>query len=316
MTSITTLQILTAFGLDLLLGDPRWLPHPVRWMGKLILCLERRLYRAEVAAGLQKLLGVILVSGTLATVLASCFGIWHVCLWLHPPLWTGVTTYLAFTTLSARSLDREVRLVVEHCQRGDLERARNALSSIVGRDTERLGEAEILRAAFETLSENLSDGVIAPLLYLALGGVPLALAYKAVNTLDSMVGYKSPRYVNFGWAAARLDDLANLLPARLTALLMIISSAALGLCWRTAWQAVRQDAHRQPSPNSGYPEAALAGALGIQLGGLNYYAGVLSSKATLGIARVPLTVDVYPQARMVFYLSSLLMLALVVLFHQ
>ncbi|MCI0627986.1 MAG: adenosylcobinamide-phosphate synthase CbiB [Acidobacteria bacterium] len=316
MISITPFQILAAFGLDLLLGDPRWLPHPVRWMGKWILCLERRLHRARATARLQKLLGVLLVTGTLAAVLLACFGVWYVCLWLHPALWTGITTYLAFTTLSARSLDREVGRVVDCCHRGDLEQARGALSMIVGRDTEKLSEAEILRAAFETLSENLSDGVIAPLLYLALGGVPLALAYKAVNTLDSMVGYKSPRYVNFGWAAARLDDLANLLPARLTALLMIASSAALGFCWRTAWQAVRHDAHRQPSPNSGYPEAALAGALGIQLGGVNYYAGVPSLKPTLGTGRVPMTVDVYPQARMVFYLSSLLMLLLAVLFHQ
>jgi adenosylcobinamide-phosphate synthase len=193
-----------------------------------------------------------------------------------------VSALFLWSTISIRSLDRAAREILGLLRRGDLATARRRLSLIVGRDTERLGAAEITRATVETVAESISDGVIAPLFYFLLGGAPLACAYRAVNTLDSMVGYRSERYRDFGMAAARLDDVANFLPARLTALLLVGSALLLGLDWRQAWRIAWRDGARHPSPNSGYTEAAVAGALGVQLGGLNYYQGQPSLRPRLG----------------------------------
>lgn len=271
--------LVAAILLDLLLGDPRWLPHPVVLIGKMIAFLEKLLRRSvpnERLAGLLLLL--ITVCSTYGLALAAVRGASAA----HPYAGWVVATLMAWTTLAARSLHRESGLVAAALERGDLAEARRYLSYIVGRDTATLDEPEIWRAAVETVAENTTDGVIAPLFFLLLGGPPLALAYKAVNTLDSMVGYKNERYLRFGWASARCDDLANYLPARLTGLLMVLASPLLGLSLCGSWRIMVRDGRNHASPNSGISEAAAAGALGVRLGGTNSYFGKPVPKPTIG----------------------------------
>jgi adenosylcobinamide-phosphate synthase len=199
--------------------------------------------------------------------------------------------YLVATTIALRELVSSAKLVLTFMKQGDLVTARSNLSMIVGRDTQNLDEDGVLRAVIETVSENLSDGVIAPLFYLAIGGLPLAIAYKAINTLDSMVGYKNEKYLSFGWAAARLDDLANFIPARLTGLLIVLFTFCYFLARKPgsalspaldSFRVMRRDGRNHTSPNSGIPEAAMAGALGVRLGGPSTYGGVLIQKPFIG----------------------------------
>jgi adenosylcobinamide-phosphate synthase len=303
-------QLLTACLADLLFGDPHWIPHPVRLFGVLISLGEkivRKVARSEWA--------LLYAGGLLVLVLTSgvAVGTWLALRTLSrvsPPAGILVVLYLAYSTISIRGLDDAGNKVISELRRKELQKARASLSMIVGRDTDALDEAEILRAVTETVAENCCDGVVAPLFYLALGGVPAALTYKAINTLDSMIGYKDERYFYFGKFAARLDDVANIAPARLTAALVAVAACVLRLPWRNVLRIVRRDAHLQPSPNSGYPEAAFAGALGIRLGGLNSYGGRPSQKAYLGDAQNALAVELYPQVRRLFYATSLVMLAL------
>jgi adenosylcobinamide-phosphate synthase len=204
--------------------------------------------------------------------------------------WAGsvVPVYLAYTTISVKSLKEAALDVLSPLREEDLHGARKMLSMVVGRDTEGLPQPEVVRGTVETVAENTSDGVVAPLFYLAIGGAPLALAYKAINTMDSMAGYKSERYINFGMAAAKLDDVANYIPARLTGLMMAGATAVLSMLHPEsysdtgAWRIYRRDNRNHPSPNSGHPEAAMAGALGVQLGGESSYAGVKSVKPYIG----------------------------------
>jgi len=302
-------QLLTACLTDLLFGDPPWMPHPVRLFGVFISQGERiirKIARSERALLLGgALLVLVLTSGV-------AIGTWLALRTLSrvsPTVGITVGLYLAYSTISIRGLDDAGHKVVTDLLRKELGKARVSLSMIVGRDTDSLDEVEILRAVTETVAENCCDGVVAPLFYLALGGVPAALAYKAINTLDSMIGYKNKHYFYFGKFAARLDDLANFVPARLTAVLVAAAAWCLHLSWRNALQIVRRDAHLQPSPNSGYPEAAFAGALGIRLGGLNFYGGRPSHKAYLGDTQNPLTIELYAQVRRLFYATSIAMLA-------
>lgn len=302
-------QLLTVCLADLVFGDPHRMPHPVRLFGVFISQGERilrKIARSERALLLGgALLVLLLTSGVaIATWLAL-----RTLSRMSPLAGIIVGLYLAYSTISIRGLDDAGNKVVTELRRKELETARASLSMIVGRDTAALDEAEILRAVTETVAENCCDGVVAPLFYLALGGVPSALTYKAINTLDSMIGHKSERYFYFGKVAARLDDLANFAPARLTAVLVAAAAWFLRLPWLNALRIVRRDAHLQPSPNSGYPEAAFAGALGIRLGGLNSYGGRPSQKAYLGDAQNPLTTELYPQVRRLFYATSVAMLA-------
>lgn len=273
------LAVLIAILLDLILGDPRWLPHPVVQIGRLISLLEKLLRRlvANERAG-----GVLLLVLTVGMTCAIAWGIVRGAALLHPAAGVAVSALLGWTCLAARSLHGESRLVAEALMRGDLPEARRYLSYIVGRDTADLSEPEIWRGAVETVAENTADGVIAPLLFLMLGGAPLALAYKAVNTLDSMVGYKNERHLRFGWASARFDDLANLVPARLTGVLICLAAPLVGLSGRGALRMVVRDGRNHSSPNSGIPEAAAAGALRVRLGGTNSYFGRPVAKPTIG----------------------------------
>jgi adenosylcobinamide-phosphate synthase len=281
LRSINLYILIFAVILDLLIGDPRWFPHPVVYVGKLITLLEkalRRLVKNEMTGGI--LLLVLTVSITVGLAFALLKGAYAVSPWLG----FAVAVLLYWSCLAARSLHRESQLVAEALGRGDLTAARSYLANIVGRDTAELDESEVWRATVETVAENTSDGVIAPLFFLMIGGPLLAIAYKAVNTLDSMVGYRNERYLEFGRASARFDDLANFVPARITGLLMVAAAPLLGLSARNAWRIMGRDGRNHSSPNSGIPEAAVAGALGIRLGGTNLYGGRAVEKPTIGDA--------------------------------
>lgn len=278
--------IVLAIGIDFIVGDPRSIPHPVVLIGRFISAFERQWNRGTTHQRRVRgfLLTIIVVGGV--------WGIsWLLLLLLtqlHPGLALIAELWLLSTTLAIRGLGDAARAVVAPLTKGDLPTARQALGMIVGRDTQHLDEAEITRGTVETVAENTVDGITAPLFFALIGGAPLALAYKAVNTLDSMVGYKNQRFADFGFASAKLDDIANWIPARLTALclwlagLLLSASDVLNLRWRGALHGTCQDAPRHPSPNAGWPEAMVARLLGVQLGGTNYYQGVVSHRATLG----------------------------------
>lgn len=273
--------VLAAAGLDLLVGDPRRLPHPVVGMGSVIARLEGAwnhggpLSRRCKGASMTAL--VVLGTGGLAWLTIA--GLAR----LHPWLGWLAEGWLLASCLAIRGLRDAALAVAVPLADGDLAGARRALSMIVGRDTAELDAAEIARGTVETVAENSVDGITAPLLFALLGGAPLVLAYKAINTLDSMVGYRSERYIDFGRASARLDDMANWLPARLTALTLWLGARLSGeRRTRGALAATRREAPRHLSPNSGWPEAMVANLLGVQLGGSNHYLGELSERARLG----------------------------------
>ncbi|WP_042198386.1 adenosylcobinamide-phosphate synthase CbiB [Paenibacillus camerounensis] len=274
--------LLAAYVLDRLIGDPRSLPHPVILMGKAITLLERAIRRCFRQPRSLKQAGVLLP----LLVAGGSWLVTAVLLWLlsQISLWLALAAeaWLISTTIASKGLKDAGMAVYAELRKGDLPAARQALGMIVGRDTAQLDSPEIVRGTVETVAENIVDAIISPLFYALLGGAPLAMAYRAVNTLDSMVGYKNDKYINLGWASARLDDVANYIPARITALLLTLCARLLRLDWRRSWQTVQRDARLHPSPNSGYPESAVAGALGIRLGGVNVYHGVASFRAYMG----------------------------------
>ncbi len=282
---IELLPLLLGFLLDQLLGDPPGWPHPVRWIGRLIAVLEKLLRRhfPERLGGFLLLVLVVLVTGGLvATALLLAYR-WH------PSAWLAVSTILVYYGLAARSLARETGAVLETCRAGDIAQSRKQLSCIVGRDTDDLPPEQIYRACVETVAENTTDGVVAPLFYAALAGPVGMWVYKAINTLDSMVGYKNARYRRFGTASARTDDVANYLPARLSWLLLSLAAWLVGGNARQAFRIGWRDGRKHPSPNSAWSEAAMAGALDVQLGGTSTYQGVASEKPLLGDPGEPLT---------------------------
>jgi adenosylcobinamide-phosphate synthase len=300
--------LLAAVGFDLVLGDPHGMPHPVRAFGTAVTQLETAWRKAARVCGLR-------VSGILFTLTAVCLA--GAFVWLSLQLasrWSwlaaAVTVYWIYALLAVRSLDLESWAVIEQLERNGIDAGRRQLAMIVGRDTGNLDEQEVLRGVVETVAENLTDAVVAPLFYFALAG-PVGMAvYKAANTLDSMTGYKNEQYREFGWASARLDDLLNFVPARLTVVLVALVALVMrlhaGRALATAWR----DARLQPSPNSGYPEAAVAGALGVQLGGLNFYGGKPSAKPLIGESLVPLSAQICGRARGLLYGTAMLSVAL------
>ena len=302
--------ILCGFLLDLLLADPEWMPHPVVFMGKAISALEPRLRRLfpDTPAGQFKagvVLAALLPLGTLVLTGAVCLGTAA----LHPALGFAVQTFWCWQALAVRGLAKESRNVYQKLTEGTLPQARQAVSRIVGRDTQALTAEGVTKAAVETVAENFSDGVMAPLLYMLIGGAPLALCYKAINTMDSMVGYKNDRYLYFGRAAAHLDDVAGYLPARLGALFWIAAAALTGHDAREAWRIWRRDRRCHASPNSAQTESACAGALGVQLAGPAYYFGKRYEKPTIGDPVRPIEAKDILQANRMLYAASALALA-------
>jgi len=282
------LTIGVGFLLDLLLGDPAWLPHPVRWIGRLIACLEKRIRALALSPQGLKLAGIGLVLLTVGAAYLCTWAILYLAGQISAYLYYLLSAVVVYYSLATRCLGQEALGIYQALTAGDLPLARKRLSYIVGRDTQDLSSGEVVRGAVETVAENTVDGVISPLCYIFLGGPALGMAYKAVNTLDSMVGYLNEKYRDLGWAAARLDDVANLLPARVTGVLLPLAGSLWG---RNPWLGLRimwRDRRNHKSPNGGYPEAAMAGLLGIQLGGTNYYFGEPVYKPTIGDPGKPL----------------------------
>lgn len=282
MTQHITAMII-GFLLDLCFGDPRWLPHPVRAMGWLISHLETFLRKKfpKTPQG-ERLAGIFLTAGVLLAAGTCAYGILWAAGLIHPILSLAAECIMCYQMLAARGLRDESMKVWKALKQRDVEGARTAVSMIVGRDTAVLSEAGIIKAAVETVAENTSDGVIAPLFYLALGGPMAGWLYKAVNTMDSMVGYKNDKYLYFGRAAARLDDAVNFLPSRISAVLMLLACAPLGLDGKNAWRVFRRDRFNHKSPNSAQTEAVCAGALRVQLAGDAWYFGRLVEKPVIG----------------------------------
>lgn len=274
--------ILGAVAIDLLVGDPRSIPHPVVLMGSLIDWCEARVRDLAQNQRQLQIGGAVLVVVVVGVSCLATAGLIELAGKIHPYAGIAVHLWLLATTLAIKSLRQHAQAVAKPLSQGDLTMARRQLAMMVGRDTEQLDEREIARGAVETVAENTVDGIISPLFYAFIGGAPLAMAYKAVNTMDSMIGYRDERYLHLGRAAARLDDLVNYLPARCSGLFYLAWAPLTPGGYAGVMRALRQDAPRHPSPNSGIPEAAVAGALGVQLGGVNYYCGVPSLRATMG----------------------------------
>ena len=308
--------IFLAFALDVAFGDPSWLPHPIVYMGRAIGFSEkqwRKQIRNERLAGTCFALTLIL-----STFLVS-WGLIELCRWIHPLVGTGCEVLLLFFCLSARSLEEAAMAVAKAMKTDGLPAARKQLAMIVGRQTGTLDETAITRASIETVAENFVDGVLSPLFFACIGGVPCAMAYKMINTMDSMVGYKNETYQYFGTAAARIDDAANFIPARLSVLIIFLSM----ICLRPAralssLKTAISQGGRHKSPNAGYPEAAFAGAFHIRLGGPNIYHGILFEKPWIGyqfkdpgFRHIALSCDLMLLSSFLSALSACVMLTLV-----
>ena len=307
---MTVWAVLGGFVLDALFGDPAWLPHPVVYMGKAISKLEKFLRPRLPKTPQGELLGGAIVAfclpvGTFVLTGLVCWGAAR----LHPLLRLAVQMFWCGQALAARGLVQESTNVYIELKKPDLPGARKAVSRIVGRDTAELTAEGVWKAAVETVAENASDGVIAPLLYLLIGGAPLALTYKAINTMDSMLGYKNEKYLYFGRVPAKLDDVANYLPSRLAALLWVAAAAFTHNDAKGAWKIWRRDRRRHASPNSAQTESACAGALGVQLAGPAYYFGQYYPKLTIGDALRPIEPEDILRANRMMYVASSFALA-------
>ena len=299
------IPLVIGFLLDSILGDPYYLPHPVRLIGTLISKLEtffRNKISDEKKAGTLLCVSVLIISaGIPALLLLICYKI-------HIVLGIVVESILCYYLIAAKCLRDESMKVYKAIEEGDTEKARCAVSMIVGRDTDVLDRNGIIRAAVETVAENTSDGVTAPMFYMAFGGAVLGFFYKAANTMDSMIGYKNEKYLHFGRTAAKLDDVLNFLPSRFTALLMIISAFFLGLDGDGAFRIWQRDRRNHSSPNSAQTESAAAGALGVRLAGNAYYFGKLCEKPYIGDAVREIENEDIVRVNRMMYVSSILML--------
>ncbi|MBQ6390064.1 MAG: cobalamin biosynthesis protein CobD [Eggerthellaceae bacterium] len=311
------------FALDAALGDPQGWPHPVRLVGKQIdfeegLIRKYLLPEAEKAGSswpldrdqTEQLAGAALAADVALVAPVAALLLLKVLEKAHPVLALAGESVLCYQLLAARSLCDESMKVKAALESGDLQNARHAVSMIVGRDTDELDEEGVAKAAVETVAENASDGVIAPLVYMGLGGAPAAMAYKAVNTLDSMVGYKNDRYMNLGRIPAKLDDVVNIVPSRVAGVLMCAAAPLVGMDGKHAWSVFKRDRYKHSSPNSAHTEAACAGALGVQLGGPNKYFGKVVEKPTIGDDDRPVEASDIERANKLMYATALLGLAL------
>ncbi|QLO42349.1 cobalamin biosynthesis protein [Citrobacter freundii] len=307
---MTLLAWCVAWLLDFIIGDPQSWPHPVRWIGNLITAVQRLVRRYCHSDGMLRIGGAVLWVVVVGVTWGVSWGVLALAQSLHPWLGWGVEVWMIFTVLAGRCLANAARDVERPLRANNLTESREKLSWIVGRDTSQLQPKQINRAVVETIAENTVDGIIAPLFFLFLGGAPLAMAYKAVNTLDSMVGYKNEKYRAIGMVSARLDDVANLIPARLGWLLL---GYAAFLCRKDGFGALHigwRDRYNHSSPNCAWSEGAVAGALGIRLGGPNDYFGERVEKPWIGDAQRDISVDDISQTIRLMWVASTLALAL------
>jgi adenosylcobinamide-phosphate synthase len=304
-----------AFMVDWLLGDPQTWPHPVRIIGFMVDRLEKilRHFLAKMAVPSNRaifLFGAVLTMTIVAATGLSVWALISIAAKMNQVIWYLICLYLIYSAFCLKDLLDHVRRVESALANGDLPEARRALSWIVGRDTVGLNEEAIRQAEIETLAENFSDGLVAPFFYLAIGGPVLAWVYKAANTLDSMVGYKNAKYLYFGRFSARLDDALNYLPARLAALILVGAAQLAKMDFRAAYALWRQDGRNHSSPNSGQTEAAMAGVLGVKLGGSNYYGGQLVEKPEIGANGGPATLAMVQAAERLVVTGAFLTLLL------
>ena len=306
---LSILAVALGFVLDLLIGDPHWLYHPIRLVGALISALEKLLRgvfpknkNGELTAG------VFLLALTAGITTGCAWGLLYLAGRIHPWVRFALETVMCYQLLATKALKDETMKVYTALSQGNLKQARYAVSMVVGRDTEVLDETGVTTAAVETVAENAADGVIAPLLFLAIGGAPLGFFYKAVNTMDSMVGYKNDKYLYFGRAAARFDDVLNYIPARLSGALMSAAASFCGLDAGNAWKIFLRDRRNHSSPNSAHTEAAAAGALHIQLAGNAYYFGKLYEKPTIGDPDRPVEYEDIRRVNRLLYATAVLTL--------
>ena len=303
--------IIAGFILDLIFGDPHWLPHPICLIGNLIGFIERNLRpRLEPNKGALLLGGALMVIIVLVISFVVPMAILLAAGMVSPWLAFALETLMCYQIFATKCLRDESMKVYTALHNHDLADARVKLSWIVGRDTQNLDEEEITKGAVETVAENTADGIIAPMFYMFLGGVPLAFLYKGINTMDSMVGYKNDKFLYFGRCAAKLDDLANLLPARITGLVMIGAAFVLGLDGKNACKIFWRDRYNHLSPNSAMTESVTAGALNIQLGGDHFYFGKLVHKDTIGDDIRPVCPEDIVKTNRLLYMTAVLCLVL------
>lgn len=297
-----------AFLLDFLLGDPIHFPHPVRWMGKIITALEPKFRKLPVGLTLS---GAMFSISLIFIVWFSTFLIVATAQSIHPLAGIGIQTLIIYYSISIRSLSDSAMSVYRPLEKGQLQQAKNKLAMIVGRDVEKLNDSQIAQAAVETVGENLVDGVISPLFFAAIGGAPMAMAYKMINTLDSMVGYKNEKYKHFGKPSARIDDIANFLPSRLSIVIIAIAAQILNGKGGRSFKIAVTEGTNHTSPNAGYPEAGFAGTLRVRLGGPNTYSGCLLSKPFIGASFAEAEPDHIKKACDLMTLSSLIWLCVI-----
>ena len=308
----TTISIFAGFILDLFLGDPYWMPHPVRAMGKGIQALEKKLRRPDGTPAAQMRAGALLVCMIVAvSILIPVLLLW-LAYRLHPAAGLVLESFMCYQIMATKCLKVESMKVCRALRDGDVEKAREAVSMIVGRDTAVLDSAGIARTAIETVAENASDGVVAPFLFMALFGPAGGMLYKAVNTMDSMIGYKNETYMLFGRTAAKLDDILNFIPSRLTGGLMVLAAFFLpGMDGVHGWRILMRDRHKHASPNSAQAEAACAGALHLRLAGDAWYFGILHKKPFIGDDDRPVCpMDIKRANRLMFAAEGILMAGL------
>lgn len=302
------LGIVLAYLLDLILGDPEWFPHPVKAMGRLISFLDNRL-RTNADKWIERIKGVILTFVVVG--ISTCFAYLFIELLrkLNPILGSLTWIYLGYVTLSIKDLQVKAKAILKEIEKDSLIGTRRLLSKIVGRDTQDLNKDRIIIATIESIAESINDGIVAPLFYLILGGPVLAVAYKSISTLDSMVGYRNEKYLHFGWFSAKADDVVNFLPARITGILIPISSFIIGKGFKHSFRTMFRDGKKHPSPNSGLSEAAMAGALGVRLGGPSTYQGKISNKPYLGEDKIPIGPLLINEALNISLVTSFLMVS-------
>lgn len=299
------------FGIDLVVGDPQGFPHPVVWIGKLIDLLEGGLRKGfpRTPSGEKIAGGILWILVVLPSVLLPALLLWF-CHGVSPWLRLAAESIMCWQILATKSLRDESMKVYRALEEGDIQRSRSAVSMIVGRDTAELDDGAVTRAAVETVAENTSDGIVAPLIFLAVGGAPLGFFYKAVNTMDSMLGYVEPPYKNIGLVPAKADDAVNFIPARISALLMLAAGWLLGLNVRNGWRIFCRDRFHHASPNSAQTESVCAGLLGLRLAGDAWYHGVLHKKQSIGDELREIQHEDIPRACRLLYVTALLALLL------